>query len=227
MNTLDRAKLKKYIPVAVMACMVVAAAVFVLTNGNITVDLLLSYTPRDKFLAAVIILVLYALKSQTVIILYGVIAAAAGIIFDLPTALLVNTLGSVVCISVPYFMGRASDGVLVEGLLAKHEKLRRTYEQNKNNTFLVALILRVLNLSNDLLGLFFGSLKAPYFEYLASSFLGIVPAMVLYTMLGSDLDFTSTPVLICAGVDAACILAAWLFLRRRKRKQPTNKEENR
>jgi uncharacterized membrane protein YdjX (TVP38/TMEM64 family) len=209
---------KKYIPVAVMGCMVVAAVVFVLLNGNITVDMLLHYTPRNKLLAALVIVALYALKSQTVIILYGVIAAAAGILFELPVALAVNTVGSVVCISVPYFLGRASDGVLVEGILSRNARLRDAYEANRENTFLAAFVLRVLNLSNDLLGLFFGSLKAPYFEYLASSFLGILPAMVMYTVLGSDLDFTSPAVLACAGVDVACILAAWLFLRRKKRR---------
>ncbi len=210
--------MKKYIPVAVMGCMVVAAVVFVLLNGNITVDMLLHYTPRNKLLAALVIVALYALKSQTVIILYGVIAAAAGILFELPVALAVNTVGSVVCISVPYFLGRASDGVLVEGILSRNARLRDAYEANRENTFLAAFVLRVLNLSNDLLGLFFGSLKAPYFEYLASSFLGILPAMVMYTVLGSDLDFTSPAVLACAGVDVACILAAWLFLRRKKRR---------
>lgn len=201
-----------------MGCMVVAAVVFVLLNGNITVDMLLHYTPRNKLLAALVIVALYALKSQTVIILYGVIAAAAGILFELPVALAVNTVGSVVCISVPYFLGRASDGVLVEGILSRNARLRDAYEANRENTFLAAFVLRVLNLSNDLLGLFFGSLKAPYFEYLASSFLGILPAMVMYTVLGSDLDFTSPAVLACAGVDVACILAAWLFLRRKKRR---------
>ena len=78
-----------------MGCMVVAAVVFVLLNGNITVDMLLHYTPRNKLLAALVIVALYALKSQTVIILYGVIAAAAGILFELPVALAVNTVGFV------------------------------------------------------------------------------------------------------------------------------------
>lgn len=212
-------------PVAVMACMVAAAVIFVLTNGSITVDMLLNYTPGNKFLAAAIIIVLYALKSQTVIIPYAVVAAAAGVIFELPAALAVNTIGTVVCISVPYFTGRASDGVLVEGALKKSARLRSIYEDNRGNLFLVSLIMRVLNLSNDLLGVFFGSLKAPYGQYLLSSFLGIVPAMVLYTLLGSEPDFKSLPVLICAGVDALCILSAWLYVRLRKRKKKAGGEE--
>lgn len=210
---------KKYIPIGIMACIVAAAVVFVAKNGNITVQMLLEYTPKNKFLAAAVIILLYALKSQTVIILYAVIATVTGIIFPLPEALLVNTLGTAVCISVPYFVGRASDGVLIEQLFRKSGRLRAIYEDNRDNTFLASLIMRVLNLSNDLLGLFFGSLKVRYPEYLASSFIGIVPAMVLYTVLGSEQDFLSPPVLICSGVEILGIVAGWLLLRLKKRKK--------
>lgn len=78
-------------------------------------------------------------------------------------------------------------------------------------------MLRVTNLSNDLLGLFFGSLRMKYGEYLLSSFIGILPAMVLYTVLGRDLDPLSAPVLICLGVDVLSIALSWLLLRRRHR----------
>lgn len=209
---------RKYIPLFVMALIAVSAVIFVLRHGNITADMLLAYTPSDKWLAAAVIIVLYALKSQTVIVPYVVIATATGRLFDIPAGLLVNTLGTVVCISVPYFMGRASGGVLTDKLLEKSPRLRRVYEQNKDNTFLVSLVLRVMNLSNDLLGLFFGSLRVSYIEYLTSSFIGIVPAMVLYTVLGRELDIFSLPVLICAGIEAVCIVAAWIALRVRRRK---------
>jgi len=212
-------KLRKYVPIMVMAGIIIAAVIFVFRNGTITVDTLLSYTPKNKWLAALVILLLFALKSQTVIILYAVVATSTGILFDLPAALIINTLGSVICISIPYFVGRASDGVLVEGLFKKSRKLREIYEDNKDNTFLASLIMRALNLSNDLLGLFFGSLKVPYAEYLVSSFIGIVPAMVLYTVLGNDLDFLSPPVLICSAVELLSIVAAWLLFRMKKRKK--------
>ena len=142
-----------------------------------------------------------------------------GLVFDLPAALLVNAAGSVICISVPYFTGRSSDGLLVDGLLERHPRLGGVYEANREHLFLVSLVLRVTNLSNDLLGLFFGSLRMSYAEYLLSSFIGILPAMVLYTVLGNDLDPLSPPVLICLGVDICCIAASWLVLRRRKRKE--------
>ena len=148
-----------------------------------------------------------------------------GLIFDLPAALAVNTLGSVVCISLPYLTGRGSDGVLVDALLARQPRMRAFYEANRRHLFLVSLVLRVANLSNDILGLVFGSLKMKYWEYLLSSLVGILPAMVLYTVLGNDLDPFSAPVLICFGVDVASIAAAFLLLRARGGKKADNKTD--
>ena len=214
-------KLKKYLPLAVMACLALAAAAFLLLHGSIGVEELLAWSPRNPYLAALAALLAYAVKSQTVVIPYALIATAVGLVFDLPAALAVNTLGSAVCISVPYFTGRSSDGVLVDGLMERYPRIGEVYGANRDRLFLASLVLRVANLSNDLLGLFFGSLGMRYWEYLLRSFEGILPAMVLYTELGNDLDPLSPPVLVCFAVDVLCIIASWLALRG-KRKEGKN-----
>ena len=216
-------KIRKLLPLLVMLLIAGGAVVFILTRGSIGVQELLAWSPENKWLAALAALAAYALKSQTVVVPYALIATAVGLIFDLPAALAVNTLGSVVCISLPYLTGRGSDGVLVDALLARQPRMRAFYEANRRHLFLVSLVLRVANLSNDILGLVFGSLKMKYWEYLLSSLVGILPAMVLYTVLGNDLDPFSTPVLICFGVDVASIAAAFLLLRARGGKKADNK----
>lgn len=218
-------KIRKLLPLLVMLLIAGGAVVFILTRGSIGVQELLAWSPENKWLAALAALAAYALKSQTVVVPYALIATAVGLIFDLPAALAVNTLGSVVCISLPYLTGRGSDGVLVDALLARQPRMRAFYEANRRHLFLVSLVLRVANLSNDILGLVFGSLKMKYWEYLLSSLVGIVPAMVLYTVLGNDLDPLSAPVLICLGVDVASIAAAFLLLRARGGKKADNKTD--
>lgn len=208
-------KIRKLLPLLVMLLIAGGAVAFILTRGSIGVQELLAWSPENKWLAALAALAAYALKSQTVVVPYALIATAVGLIFDLPAALAVNTLGSVVCISLPYLTGRGSDGVLVDALLARQPRMRAFYEANRRHLFLVSLVLRVANLSNEILGLVFGSLKMKYWEYLLSSLVGIVPAMVLYTVLGNDLDPFSAPVLISFGVDVASIAAAFLLLRAR------------
>lgn len=218
-------KIRKLLPLLVMLLIAGGAVVFILTRGSIGVQELLAWSPESKWLAALAALAAYALKSQTVVVPYALIATAVGLIFDLPAALAVNTLGSVVCISLPYLTGRGSDGVLVDALLARQPRMRAFYEANRRHLFLVSLVLRVANLSNDILGLVFGSLKMKYWEYLLSSLVGILPAMVLYTVLGNDLDPFSAPVLICFGVDVASIAAAFLLLRARGGKKADNKTD--
>ena len=219
-------KLRKYVPIIILLCLAAAAAILMLAGDGVTVEMLTSYAPKNTFVAVLVALIAYAVKSQTVFVLYGVVATAVGIVFEPPLSLLVNALGSVICISVPYFTGRASGGAAARRLLKKYKRLGEVYEDNRDNLFLVSLVLRVTNLSNDILGLFFGALGMNYWQYLASSFVGILPTMVLYTVLGNDLDLTSTPVLICLGVDVACIAAAWLVLRlRKKRKGKPNEEK--
>ena len=218
-------KIRKLLPLLVMLLIAGGALAFILTRGSIGVQELLAWSPENKWLAALAALAAYALKSQTVVVPYALIATAVGLIFDLPAALAVNTLGSVVCISLPYLAGRGSDGVLVDALLARQPRMRAFYEANRRHLFLVSLVLRVANLSNDILGLVFGSLKMKYWEYLLSSLVGILPAMVLYTVLGNDLDPFSAPVLICFGVDVASIAAAFLLLRARGGKKADNKTD--
>ena len=218
-------KIRKLLPLLVMLLIAGGAVVFILTRGSIGVQELLAWSPENKWLAALAALAAYALKSQTVVVPYALIATAVGLIFDLPAALAVNTLGSVVCISLPYLTGRGSDGVLVDALLARQPRMRAFYEANRRHLFLVSLVLRVANLSNDILGLVFGSLKMKYWEYLLSSLVGILPAMVLYTVLGNDLDPFSAPVLICFGVDVTSIAAAFLLLRARGGKKADNKTD--
>ena len=218
-------KIRKLLPLLVMLLIAGGAVVFILTRGSIGVQELLAWSPENKWLAALAALAAYALKSQTVVVPYALIATAVGLIFDLPAAMAVNTLGSVVCISLPYLTGRGSDGVLVDALLARQPRMRAFYEANRRHLFLVSLVLRVANLSNDILGLVFGSLKMKYWEYLLSSLVGILPAMVLYTVLGNDLDPFSAPVLISFGVDVASIAAAFLLLRARGGKKADNKTD--
>lgn len=202
-----------------MGCMVIAAVVFISVNGNITVDELLDHSPESKWIAAIIVLVLYALKSQTVVILYGVIATAVGVLFDLPEALVLNTLGAYVCVTVPYIIGRMSDGVLTDKVFSKSKYAKKIYDTYQGDAFLVSLILRLLNLPGDLIGLFFGSVKSPYMQYMSGSVLGMLPAMAMYTMLGSGRSVISTAFLICLGINVAGVLLALLAVHEKKKKK--------
>ena len=190
---------------------------------------LLAWSPRNPYLAALAPCWPTAVKSQTVVIPYALIATAVGLVFDLPAALAVNTLGSAVCISVPYFTGRSSDGVLVDGLMERYPRIGEVYGANRDRLFLglpgaeggqplQRFAGAVLRLAGDaLLGV------------LLSSFVGILPAWCSTRCWGTTWTPLSPPVLVCFAVDVLCIIASWLALRgkRRKGKMGTEKKTRR
>ena len=55
-----------------------------INRDRITIDSIMSYTPSNLFVAAVILLLLYALKSVSIVIYSGILYAVSGRLFPLP-----------------------------------------------------------------------------------------------------------------------------------------------
>ena len=69
---------------------------------EITLETVLNYTPDKPFLAALVMLGLFALKSILLVIYSGLLYAASGIVLPLPLAILVNIFGTFVMVAVHY-----------------------------------------------------------------------------------------------------------------------------
>lgn len=82
-------------------CMILII-LFLASGNDITVQTILSYTPESPFAAAMVILLLYALKSVSFVFPIAVLQIAAGHLFQMPAA------------SAAYFlcMGLCNKGVL-------------------------------------------------------------------------------------------------------------------
>lgn len=66
------------------------------SRERFTVDGVLSYTPESPALAALFLLLLFALKSLSVFVYSGILYMASGILFPLPIAIALNVAGTVV-----------------------------------------------------------------------------------------------------------------------------------
>ena len=60
-------KLKKYIPIVIMLCLVAGAAALMLAGDGVTVEMLTNYAPKNTALAVVVALLAYAVKSLLVL----------------------------------------------------------------------------------------------------------------------------------------------------------------
>ena len=71
-------------------------------KDQITVDNIVAYAPDNMFVEAVVMLMLFAVKSVLVFVYCGLLYAASGILFPVPIAILVNILGSLIMATIPF-----------------------------------------------------------------------------------------------------------------------------
>ena len=104
MIPIKKETLKGSIPVIIMAVCILAAVIVIIVN-DLSFSDVYDYIMMNRTKALIIILLLYTAKSLTVVIYYSLLVALTGYIFDLPTALLVNSAGTMICLTVSYIMG--------------------------------------------------------------------------------------------------------------------------
>jgi len=114
--------LKNYLPLSLMGAAVVVVAFSMLT-GELTIGELLQYAQDRPVLCGAILLTLYAIKGFSVVIIYSVLAAAAGVVFPMPVAIILNLIGTAICLTVSYAVGYYTKTESLEQRLDKHPKI--------------------------------------------------------------------------------------------------------
>jgi uncharacterized membrane protein YdjX (TVP38/TMEM64 family) len=96
--------------------------------------------------------------------------------------------------------------------------------------FLLSFTLRALNLSNEALGLLFGSAGLKYIPYLISSLIAISPSAISYIILGKDMNFLESirSPIFWAAIMVDCIMVAVMsvYFKKKKKKQDALKGAN-
>ena len=101
------------------------AVLWVLLSGQeLSVDTILSYTPARPLLAFLFILLLYALKSLSLMLPILVLDAVCGILFPLPIAIFTAILGTAITLTLPYFIGRGAGPDMTGRLLRQRPRLQ-------------------------------------------------------------------------------------------------------
>lgn len=167
---------------------------FLASGNNITVQTVLSYTPESPFAAAIVILFLYALKSVSFVFPIVVLQIATGHFFQTPVALLINFIGRVITLSIPYWVGRFSGSDMINSLQAKYPKIKEIFDKQGRNPIFISFLLRTLCfLPGDAVSLYLGATRIPFPYYLAGGVLGTTLGVVLSTILGSSITEPGSP----------------------------------
>ena len=193
-------------------------------RDEITVERIVSYTPGNPILAAVIMLGLFALKSVSFFVYGGILYAACGIIFPLPQAILVNTLGTFVMTVIPYIIGRKAGYKSIEKLTEKNTKLELLRDTSNRNGFFISLFVRIIGLlPGDLVGMYLGACGINFSKYVSGTMVGLYPAVIAFSVMGMSAEDPASPAFIISVVVeiGLCLISLLLYIlwsRRKKKK---------
>ena len=100
---------------------------------KISVEGIVTLVPKDSILSVIVMLALFAVKGIAVFIYGSILYAASGILFSLPVAIIVNTLGTIIMTTIPFYIGKKAGSAMIDKLLKKNRKLELLRDtQNKN-----------------------------------------------------------------------------------------------
>lgn len=213
----------RYLPAAIMLLCMLAAAVYIPIAGAPDVDAVLAFLRRHASLTVLLLLALFALKGVSAFLLYSVLTTVTGLLFDLVPALLINLLGTVICVTIPYLAGKAAKREDVIETIRHNKKLQKYYGDGSMGLFPLCFVLRTVGVQSEVLGLLFGNLGMPYPPFLLASLLGMLSTMVSYTVLGVTVSRLSPVSLIFFGIDTAILVVTVLLYRKKLREKRQSK----
>jgi len=169
---------------------------------HMSVEDVLAYAPGNLVLTALFLLLLYGLKSLTVVFPLPVLYMSTGLLLPLPWAIAVSTLGIAVTVSIPYFFGRFTGSDLLEKLVEKYPKAQQMYRLKNNNEFYFVYLVKLIGIVPcDISSMILGVMRVKYRNMALGSVTGMVPYMVAVTVLGAKItEPFSLPSLISFGV---------------------------
>lgn len=196
-------------------------AFFCLRLDDFSVESIVSFVPKNRVLAAVVMFALFALKSLSIVMYAGLLYAASGLLFPIPIAVLVNLIGSFIMVSLPYWIGRRNGSTAAEAILRKYPKAERIHKLRADNDFIFAYLARMAGLPSDVVSLYMGAVNVEYGKYAVGSLLGFLPHMIIYPIIGMSVRDTHSAafaVSACAEI-VYIILTATAYIIYHKRKQ--------
>lgn len=218
----------KIISLVLLILCLVALTAYLLTGPEISVQMLLEHIPENPATAASVFFILYIIKSATVFFPLIILEIAVGHFFPPLAALFINFIGILIILTVPYWIGRASGIDAVQKLVKKYPKFGVILDRQQNSSFFLCFFLRIIScLPGDIVTMYLGATKTPFWQNLTAGCIGILPGMVLATLMGESIRNPRSPQFwISAGlIVASSILSVLLYYIYRRRLQKREVEK--
>lgn len=213
----------------ICACLWFVLILFCLVfHDKITVDGILNFIPKNSWIVAFVIIGIFAGKSVSIFIYTGILYAASGAAFSLPVALLVNLIGTLVMLSIPYFMGKAAGAEGMEKLAKKHPKISLLQEFPSKSKFFLSFIARIVGIPPvDAVSFYFGCIRTKFGTYILGSLLGVATSLVTFTVMGMKIQDPGSPefmisLIVEISVNLLSLLAYFVYKHRHKKVFPNS-----
>lgn len=173
---------------------IVLLLVLLLHRDQLTVENIVSFSPQNTFFAAMILLGLYVVKGFTMLVNGYILYGAAGIMFTPPLAVGVTIVGSIIMLTIPYWLGRRGGTEKLEALTVKYKKLESLTNLQKHNEIIFPFLLRILGvLPCEVVSLYLGASRVDYGKYLLGSLLGLLPSIIAFAIMGEYVSDPGSP----------------------------------
>ena len=172
------------------ARLVLAAAIVALIiwkyKALVNIDVRALIASASSVAAAVgTILGVYFVKSIVFVVPASMIYVAVGLAFPMWQALLINSAGIIIEVCVTWCLGRLLGGDNVAKILSKSKKGKKLLDIENGTKYPAFFGIRFLPLFPiDVVSLFMGTTTMKFLPYLLISFGGIMPRVILFTILG-------------------------------------------
>lgn len=218
---IDRKKIRQYLPISLMGACILAFLIFLALNKDFTIKDFLELTRGYPLITSIAVIIAFIIKGIVVFLPYAVIAISTMALLDFPVAVLTVVVGTIVNLSVPYWIGRLTKDDWIQKILNKIPKARPYFEAS-DNLFLLSFTLRAMNLSNECLGLLFGSAGLKYIPYMIANGIAILPSAISYVIIGKDMNLIESlqsPIFWSAIViDVLMVVVMAIYFRKKKKK---------
>ncbi len=221
MNEKRKKLILKLMPVMIW---IVLLVFFIIYKDKFSIESISSHTPENPLLAAVVLILLYGLKTLSMVFPLKVLQLSAGAIFPKTAAILVNTLGITFSFVVGYAMGKYAGTETVNKLLRKNQKLASLLDgQNNNITFFTFFLRNVAFLPTDTVSIYFGVTGANFMKYLTGSVIGMFPNVLISTFIGQKLLEPESPeflsaILMYVVISVGSLLLYYLYKKNKEKK---------
>jgi len=187
MSKKTKSTLMALLRVAVAMVIFVVAVIYYDELKNIDVRAIVEGSSSVAFAVATI-WGIYFVKAVLFIIPASLIYISIGMAFSPVTACLISLVGIIIEVTATYFLGRFLGGDYVENLLRKSKGGEKILDMKLNDNFLALLGIRALPVFPiDFVSLFWGASKCKFPRYFLASVIGIMPRVVLFTILGDGI----------------------------------------